>query len=158
MQNSAPVITVELKVLDKEFWSNYPLMSYASNGAAAFDLRTNIKEPIEVPPGKSIMVGTGLALWLGQPGLALMLLPRSGLGSKGLILGNGTGLIDSDYQGELMVSLYNRNLDEPFLVNPGDRIAQAMAVPVYQLNPSVVEQFSNETERGNGGFGHSGVA
>lgn len=168
-----PVIPVEVKILDEAFWAGHDICNYATPGSAAFDLRANISEPVTLLPGQTMMIGTGLALWIKDRGYALYILPRSGLGNKGLILGNGTGLIDSDYQGELKISAYNRlpqmlkNGDWDFVmaeesnsitINPGDRIAQAVIGPVIQMTPVIVKEFSNQSERGDGGFGSSGVA
>lgn len=129
--------------------------SYASLGAAGLDLRANVAEDFVLQPGETKLVGTGYAIYLEDPGYAAMLLPRSGLGHKhGIVLGNLVGLIDSDYQGELKVSLWNRG-SEPYSVQAGERIAQLVIVPVVQAEFSVVSDFK-ESDRGAGGFGHSG--
>lgn len=128
----------------------------ATEGSAGVDLRANTSEPFELKPGETKLVETGLAIHLDDVHVAAMILPRSGLGHKhGVVLGNLTGLIDSDYQGELMVSLWNRST-EPFTVNPGDRIAQMVIVPVMQPEFVVVDSFES-TERGEGGFNSTGV-
>lgn len=145
--------TVQLKILDQRLADHLP--SYATAGSAAVDLRAAIDTPLVVEPGAVHLVPTGISVYVGNPGLASMILPRSGLGHKnGLILGNGTGLIDSDYQGPLMVSLWNRS-DKPFTLNPLDRFAQLVFVPVVQVGFQVVEEFA-ASERGEGGFGSSG--
>lgn len=129
--------------------------SYGSLGAAGLDLRANVAEDFVLQPGETKLVGTGYAIYLEDPGYAAMLLPRSGLGHKhGIVLGNLVGLIDSDYQGELKVSLWNRS-SEPYSVQAGERIAQLVIVPVVQAEFSVVSDFK-ESDRGAGGFGHSG--
>lgn len=168
-----PVIPVEVMVLDEAFWAGHDICNYATPGSAAFDLRANITEPLVLKAGETAMIGTGLAMWIKNNNYALFILPRSGLGSKGLILGNGTGLIDSDYQGELKISAYNRlpqlyrsgessytisDKGNAITINPGDRIAQAVIVPVIQMSPVIVKEFSNQSERGDGGFGSSGIA
>ena len=146
---------VKLRVLP----FNNPNMSVpvrATEGSAGVDLRANTSEPFELKPGETKLVETGLAIHLDDVRVAAMILPRSGLGHKhGVVLGNLTGLIDSDYQGELMVSLWNRST-EPFTVNPGDRIAQMVIVPVMQPEFVVVDSFES-TERGAGGFNSTGV-
>lgn len=146
---------VKLKVLPP----NNPIMCKpvpATEGSAGVDLRANTDMPFELQPGETKLIGTGLAIHLDDVKYAAMILPRSGLGHKhGVVLGNLTGLIDSDYQGELMVSLWNRST-EPFTVNPGDRIAQMVIVPVMQPEFVIVDSFES-TERGEGGFNSTGV-
>lgn len=128
---------------------------YATPGSAAFDLRANIEKPLTIAPGESKLVGTGMKVWLENPNLAGMILPRSGLGNKhGIVLGNLVGLIDSDYQGELMISLWNRGQKE-YEVQPYERVAQYCATPIIQLEAEVVNEFT-ASERGEGGFGSSG--
>jgi dUTP pyrophosphatase len=128
---------------------------YATPGAAGMDLRACIEAPVRLHPGETMLVPAGIALHLADPGMAAMILPRSGLGHKhGIVLGNLVGLIDSDYQGEIFVSLWNRG-HEVFLLNPLDRIAQLVVVPVLQVAFNVVEQFA-ESQRGDGGFGSTG--
>jgi dUTP pyrophosphatase len=145
---------VRIKVLREELFE-YGLPEYATIGSAGLDLVACIKMMKVLSPGETVLIPTGFALHLNNPELAAMILPRSGLGHKhGLILGNSTGLIDSDYQGEIMVSLWNRSMT-PYTINPGDRIAQMVIVPVKQVAFEVVEGFE-ETVRGAGGFGSTG--
>jgi dUTP pyrophosphatase len=147
--------TVRVKVLDPRVGREFPLPAYATDGSAGMDLRACLDAPLTLAPGQAELVSTGIAIHLADPGLAAVLLPRSGLGHKhGVVLGNLVGLIDSDYQGPLMVSLWNRGR-EPFTVQPGDRIAQMVVVPVVHARFEVVESF-DETARGAGGFGHTG--
>lgn len=147
--------TVKLKVLDPRVGRDIPLPAYATDGSAGMDLRACLDAPLTLAPGEAQLVSTGIAIHLADPGLAAALLPRSGLGHKhGVVLGNLVGLIDSDYQGPLMVSLWNRGR-EPFTVQPGDRIAQMVVVPVVHARFELVESFE-ETARGAGGFGHTG--
>ncbi len=130
--------------------------AYATSGSAGMDLRACMEMPLQIMPGETALVSTGISIYIRDPGLAAMLLPRSGLGHKhGIVLGNLVGLIDSDYQGPLMVSLWNRG-SEAFEVNVGDRIAQLVIVPVVQTEFEVVEEFT-ATRRGAGGFGHTGT-
>ncbi len=146
---------IDLKILDARLHDSPP--QYATPGAAGLDLRACIAEPLTVAPGQTHLVPTGMAIHLADPGLAAMILPRSGLGHKhGIVLGNLVGLIDSDYQGELMVSLWNRGQTE-FTLNPLDRIAQLVIVPVLQVGFNVVEDFA-ASRRGEGGFGSTGHA
>lgn len=147
--------TVQIKILDPRVGSQFELPQYATEGSAGLDLRACIDEAITLNPGDTQLINTGIAIYLESPQLAAMILPRSGLGHKhGIILGNTVGLIDSDYQGPLMVSCHNRS-DVAYTVNPGDRIAQLVVVPVLQAQFDVVEEFE-QTVRGEGGFGHSG--
>lgn len=133
----------------------FPLPAYATSGSAGLDLRACLDAPIALQPGAAELIPTGLAIHLEDPGLAAVILPRSGLGHKhGVVLGNLVGLIDSDYQGQLMVSCWNRSR-EPFTVRPGERIAQLIVVPVIQVDLEIVESFE-DSARGAGGFGHSG--
>lgn len=146
---------VQLKVLDARVGSEFPLPEYATEGSAGLDLRACLDAPVTLAPGDTHLVPTGIAIYIGDPGLAAMLLPRSGLGHKhGIVLGNLTGLIDSDYQGQLFVSVWNRGKDT-FTVEPGERIAQMIIVPVVQVMFEQVEEFE-ASRRGAGGFGHSG--
>jgi dUTP pyrophosphatase len=148
--------TVQLKILDKRLGKEFPLPEYATTGSAGLDLRACLDEPLVIQPGQTVLIPTGLSLYIGDAGLAAMILPRSGLGHKhGIVLGNLVGLIDSDYQGPLQVSCWNRG-DADFKIEPGDRIAQLVIVPVVQVHFEMVDDFT-ETERGTGGFGHSGV-
>ena len=146
---------IDLKILDSRIGNEFPLPTYATEGSAGLDLRALINEPLTVEAGQTVLIPTGISIYIPDPSLAAVILPRSGLGHKnGIVLGNLVGLIDSDYQGPLMVSLWNRS-QEAFTVNVGDRIAQLVFVPVVQAQFNVVEDFT-ATERGEGGFGHSG--
>lgn len=148
---------IDLKVLDSRIGNQFPLPAYATEGSAGLDLRACLDDALTVEPGQTHLVPTGLAIHIGDPSLAATILPRSGLGHKhGIVLGNLVGLIDSDYQGQLMVSVWNRGQDT-FTIEPGDRIAQLVFVPVVQAEFNLVEDF-DATERGEGGFGHSGKA
>ena len=146
---------VQLKILDERLGRDFPLPDYATSGSAAVDLRACIDGPLRIDPGQTVLVPTGLAIHLEDPGLAAVILPRSGLGHKhGLVLGNLVGLIDSDYQGQVMVSCWNRG-HEAFELEPGARLAQMAFVPVVQVTFEVVPEFA-ESSRGAGGFGHTG--
>ncbi|MHB8254505.1 MAG: dUTP diphosphatase [Acidiferrobacter sp.] len=147
---------VDLKLLDPRFGHDFPLPAYATAGSAAIDLRACLKEPLALEPGVCVMIPTGLALHLADRSLAALVLPRSGLGHKGLVLGNTIGLIDSDYQGEITLSCWNRS-SQTIDITPGDRIAQLVIVPIVAATFRVVEQFGDTTARGAAGFGHSGV-
>ena len=147
--------TIELKILDPRLGQDLPLPDYATAGSAGLDLRACLPEPLTVHPGETHLIPTGMAIHIADPGLAAMVLPRSGLGHKhGIVLGNLVGLIDSDYQGEIMVSTWNRGKDG-FTLHPLDRLAQLVIVPVVQVAFNVVDEFS-ESERGAGGFGSTG--
>lgn len=147
---------IELKILDSRLGKSIPLPNYTTAGSAGLDMRACIDEPRTVKPGETDLVPTGLAIHIGDSGLAAVLLPRSGLGHKhGLVLGNLTGLIDSDYQGQVFISCWNRG-DKSYEIKPGERIAQMVFVPVEQVRFVVVDEFEN-SERGDGGFGHSGT-
>lgn len=146
---------IDLKILDNRIGSEFPLPTYATEGSAGLDLRALIEQPLVVEAGQTVLIPTGISIYIADPNLAAVILPRSGLGHKnGIVLGNLVGLIDSDYQGPLMVSLWNRS-DKQFTIEVGDRIAQLVFVPVVQAQFNVVQTF-NATERGEGGFGHSG--
>ncbi|MCF8157865.1 MAG: dUTP diphosphatase [Burkholderiaceae bacterium] len=146
-------LQVELKILDSRLNENMP--AYATSGSAGLDLRACINEAITIKPGETTLIPTGMAIHLANPAYAAMVLPRSGLGHKhGIVLGNLVGLIDSDYQGQLFVSCWNRS-QEAFVMHPMERMAQLVIVPVVQANFSVVAEF-NASERGEGGFGSSG--
>ena len=146
---------LQVRILDARIGSEFPLPAYATDGSAGLDLRACLEAPLLLAAGKAELIPTGLAIHLDDPGLAAMILPRSGLGHKhGIVLGNLVGLIDSDYQGQLMVSCWNRGA-EPFTVRPGERIAQLVVVPVVQVQLEVVTEFT-ASARGAGGFGHSG--
>jgi len=149
--------SIELKILDARVGDSIPLPHYATEGSAGLDMRACIDAPLTVEPGETVLVPSGLAIHIGDSGLAAVLLPRSGLGHKhGLVLGNLTGLIDSDYQGQVFVSIWNRG-NKTYVIEPGERIAQMVFVPVEQVEFRVVEEFDN-SDRGEGGFGHSGQA
>lgn len=147
---------IQLKILDPKIGQKIPLPEHATNGSAGVDLRACLDEPLTIKPGETHLIGTGIAIHIGNPDFAAMLLPRSGLGHKhGIVLGNLVGLIDSDYQGELKVSCWNRG-DTEFTVNPGERICQMVIVPVVQAEYDIVEEF-DASARGEGGFGHTGT-
>lgn len=146
---------VALKILDPDFYQEHGLPSYATAGSAGLDLRACLKNNIILQAGGSMLIPTGLAIYIQDPHYAAMILPRSGLGHKhGIILGNTLGLIDSDYQGELKISVWNRSA-EPFEITPGMRIAQLIITPVIQAEFEIVQDFE-KTARGTGGFGSSG--
>jgi dUTP pyrophosphatase len=148
--------TVEVKVLDPRVGAEFAMPDYATEGSAGLDLRACLDQPLTLVPGQTELVSTGISIYLKDPNLAAMILPRSGLGHKhGVVLGNSVGLIDSDYQGALMVSCYNRST-QPYVIEPGARIAQLVVVPVVQAQFKVVEEFVL-TQRGEGGFGHTGT-
>jgi dUTP pyrophosphatase len=144
-----------LKILDARLGDSIPLPHYATDGSAGLDMRACIDDSLTVEPGDTVLVPTGLAIHIGDASLAAVLLPRSGLGHKhGLVLGNLTGLIDSDYQGQVFISCWNRG-NKAYEVKPGERIAQMVFVPVEQVKFAVVDEF-DDSSRGDGGFGHSG--
>ena len=146
---------VEVKLLDPRFGDEWPLPAYATEASAGMDLRAALDAPLVLEPGDAALVPSGIALHLGDPQLCAVVLPRSGLGHRhGIVLGNGTGLIDADYQGPLLISVWNRGR-EAFTIQPGDRIAQLVLVPVVQAHFELVEEF-DASQRGAGGFGHSG--
>ena len=146
---------LQLKVLDARLGDEFPLPDYATEGSAGMDLRAMLDEPLELEPGETELIPTGIAIHIGDPNLAAVILPRSGLGHKhGIVLGNLVGLIDSDYQGQLFVSCWNRG-KSTFRVEIGERIAQLMLMPVVRAAFERVEEF-DQSERGEGGFGHSG--
>ncbi|EAR10860.1 dUTP diphosphatase [Reinekea blandensis] len=146
---------LQLKILDPRVGQDIPLPAYGTDGAAGMDLRALLDEPLTIQPGETHLIGTGLAIYIEDPALAATILPRSGLGHKhGIVLGNLVGLIDSDYQGELMVSCWNRG-QQAFTIEPGDRIAQLVLLPVVQASFTVVDEFA-DTQRGAGGFGSTG--
>lgn len=148
--------TLELKLLDPRYGDTWPLPSYATDGSAGLDLRAALDTDLTLQPGEVVLVPSGLAIHLGDTDLCAVILPRSGLGHKhGIVLGNGTGLIDADYQGPLMISVWNRG-DEAFTMQPGDRIAQLVVLPVVRAQLQVVDEFETSA-RGSGGFGHTGV-
>ncbi len=146
---------VQLKILDRRIGTDYPLPAYATEGAAGLDLRALIDDPLPLEPGTTELIPTGIAIHIGDPELAAVILPRSGLGHKhGIVLGNLVGLIDSDYQGPLLISCWNRG-PEAFRIEPGERLAQLVFVPVVRARFQVVSEFA-ASARGDGGFGHSG--
>ncbi len=146
---------LQVKILDPRIGSEFPLPAYATPGSAGMDLRAMLDQPLQLQPGQTQLIPTGLAIHIEDRALCAMLLPRSGLGHKhGVVLGNLVGLIDSDYQGPLMVSCWNRG-DNTFCIEPGERIAQMVLVPVVQADFEIVSEFSS-SDRGAGGFGHSG--
>ena len=146
---------IQLKILDPRLGTEFPLPHYATDGSAGLDMRACVDEALEMAPGETHLIPSGMAIHVEDPGLAAILLPRSGLGHKhGIVLGNLVGLIDSDYQGQVFVSCWNRG-DKPFTVEPGERIAQMVIVPVVHADFEIVEDFI-ATERGAGGFGHTG--
>jgi dUTP pyrophosphatase len=146
---------IQLKILDQRIGRSIPLPEYATNGSAGMDLRAALDGAMEIKPGETLLIPTGMAIYIEDPAMAAVILPRSGLGHKhGIVLGNLVGLIDSDYQGQLFVSCWNRG-SESFTIEVGDRIAQLVIVPVIQADFEVVDDFVS-TDRGVGGFGHSG--
>ncbi|EHT98881.1 deoxyuridinetriphosphatase [Pantoea stewartii subsp. stewartii DC283] len=146
---------IDVKILDARVGKAFPLPTYATPGSAGLDLRACIEDVMEIAPGTTTLIPTGLAIHIADPNLAAVILPRSGLGHKhGIVLGNLVGLIDADYQGQLMVSVWNRG-QESFTLQPGDRMAQLVFVPVVQAEFNLVDEF-DASLRGEGGFGHSG--
>lgn len=149
--------SIQLKILDARIGNEYPLPEYATDGSAGIDMRACLDEPLEVRAGDTHLLPTGIAIHIGDPALAAVLLPRSGLGHKhGIVLGNLVGLIDADYQGQVFVSCWNRSR-QSFTIQPGERIAQMVFIPIVRAHFEVVESFQ-ESARGAGGFGHSGGA
>lgn len=147
--------SIQIKKLDPRIGKEFSLPEYATVGSAGLDLRACMDKPIQLAPSETQLIPTGIAIHIADPNLAAMVLPRSGLGHKhGIVLGNLVGLIDSDYQGELMISIWNRGNDH-FSINPGERIAQLVFVPVVQVNFQLVDEFA-ASDRGDGGFGHTG--
>jgi dUTP pyrophosphatase len=147
---------LQARILDPRLGKQWPLPHYATQGSAGLDLRAMLDAPLSLDPGATTLIPTGLAIHIADPGLAALILPRSGLGHKhGIVLGNLVGLIDSDYQGELMVSCWNRG-NTQFTMEPGERIAQLVLVPVLQAHLEIVESF-DDSQRGAGGFGHTGT-
>lgn len=150
-----PSNTVQLKILNDKLGKDFPIPDFATPGSAGVDLRACIEQAIQLQPGDTTLIPTGMAIHMGDPAMAATILPRSGLGHKhGIVLGNLVGLIDSDYQGEIMVSVWNRGQDH-FTIEPGERIAQMVFLPVIQVGFEVVEEFT-ASERGTGGFGSTG--
>lgn len=147
---------IEVKLLDPRFGDEWPLPAYATAASAGMDLRAAIEVPLVLGPGDTALVPSGLSIHLADPHLCAVVLPRSGLGHRhGIVLGNGTGLIDADYQGPLLISVWNRS-QESFTIQPGDRIAQLVVLPVTRVSLQVVDTFA-DSARGEGGFGHTGV-
>lgn len=146
---------VDVKILDPRVGKEFPMPEYATHGSAGMDLRAVLDEDTELLPGNTLLIPTGLAIHIENNNMAAVILPRSGLGHKhGIVLGNLVGLIDSDYQGQLFVSCWNRG-KTTFVIKPGERIAQLVFVPVIQAQLSIVESF-DQSQRGEGGFGHTG--
>jgi dUTP pyrophosphatase len=147
--------TIQLKILDSRVATDFPLPEHATSGSAGVDLRACLDRSIVIEPGQTELIPTGIAIYIEDPGLAAMILPRSGLGHKnGIVLGNLVGLIDSDYQGQLFISCWNRGT-EKFVLEPGARLAQMVIVPIVQVDFAVVDEF-DLSQRGSGGFGHTG--
>ena len=147
---------IETKIMNPLMGSSIPLPAYATSGSAAMDLRACLSEPLTVQPGETVMIPSGIAISIHDPSLVALLVPRSGLGIKhGIVLANTIGVIDSDYQGEIGIGIYNRG-SAAYTVEPGERICQMMFVPVTQASLSIVGEFSMDSARGSGGFGHTG--
>lgn len=147
---------IQLKILDSRLGKEFPLPTYATEGAAGLDLRACIDTPLQLAPGMATLVPTGMAIHLADKHMAALILPRSGLGHKhGIILGNSAGLIDSDYQGPLLVSCWNRS-QTAYTIQPGERIAQLILIPILHADFEIVDEFEDSSRRGDGGFGHSG--
>lgn len=157
MSQFSKTLKTEVKILDNRIGKEIPLPTYSTSGSAGMDLRACIDDEIQIAPGETVLIPTGISIYIQDPGLAATILPRSGLGHKhGIVLGNLVGLIDSDYQGPLMVSLWNRG-STTFNINIGDRIAQLVLLPIVQTEFEIVDEFTT-TNRGTGGFGHTGTA
>jgi dUTP pyrophosphatase len=149
-------LPLEVKLLDPRFGDSWPLPAYATESSAGMDLRAALETPLTLGAGESALVPSGIAIHVADPNLCAVVLPRSGLGHRhGIVLGNGTGLIDADYQGPLLISLWNRS-SEAFLIQPGDRVAQLVVLPIARVQLKIVDTFI-ESARGEGGFGHTGV-
>lgn len=147
---------LQVKLLDPRFGDTWPLPAYATEHSAGLDLRAALETELTLQPGDTALIPSGIAIHIADPNLAAVVLPRSGLGHRhGIVLGNGTGLIDADYQGPLLISVWNRGR-EPFTLQPGDRIAQLVVLPIARVGLQVVDTFS-DSARGTGGFGHTGV-
>lgn len=154
--NAAALQAVEVKLLDPRFGDEWPLPAYATTASAGMDLRAALDAPLTLEPGDTALIPSGIAVHLADPHLCAVVLPRSGLGHRhGIVLGNGTGLIDADYQGPLLISVWNRS-HEAFTVQAGDRIAQLVVLPIVRVSFQVVDTFADSV-RGAGGFGHTGV-
>ncbi|PPU01006.1 dUTP diphosphatase [Xanthomonas arboricola] len=153
---SAPTQSLQVKLLDPRFGDLWPLPAYATESSAGMDLRAALEAPMTLEPGDAALIPSGIAIHLADPQLCAVILPRSGLGHRhGIVLGNGTGLIDADYQGPLLISTWNRGR-EAFTIEPGDRIAQLVVLPIVRVGLQVVDTFV-DSARGAGGFGHTGV-
>jgi dUTP pyrophosphatase len=153
---SASLQTIEVKLLDPRFGDEWPLPAYATEASAGMDLRAALEAPLTLAPGDTALIPSGISIHLADPHLCAVVLPRSGLGHRhGIVLGNGTGLIDADYQGPLLISVWNRS-QEGFTIQPGDRIAQLVVLPITRVSLQVVDTFA-DSARGEGGFGHTGV-
>lgn len=149
-------LPLEVKLLDPRFGDSWPLPAYATEASAGLDLRAALETPLALGPGESALVPSGISIHVADPNLCAVVLPRSGLGHRhGIVLGNGTGLIDADYQGPLLISLWNRS-GEAFVIQPGDRVAQLVVLPIARVQLKIVDSFV-ESARGQGGFGHTGV-
>ena len=156
MNTNATPHPLQVKLLDPRFGDAWPLPAYATEASAGMDLRAAIEAPMALEPGDEALLPSGIAIHIADPGLCAVVLPRSGLGHRhGIVLGNGTGLIDADYQGPLLISVWNRGR-EPFTIEPGDRIAQLVVMPIARVSLQVVDTFI-DSARGTGGFGHTGV-
>ncbi len=150
------VINIETKIVNSLVGEAIPLPTYATDGSAAIDLRACVEEQIDLPPGETVLIGSGIAINIKDPNLVGIIVPRSGLGiHKGIVLANTMGVIDSDYQGEIKIALFNRGPNH-YTVKPADRICQMLFMPVTRAALTVVQEFSNATNRGSGGFGHTG--
>ena len=149
-------VNIETKIVNPLLGKSIPLPSYATDGSAAIDLRACLKEPIGIQPGQSVLIGSGIAMNIKDSNIGGIIVPRSGLGiKKGIVLANTIGVIDSDYQGEIKIGLYNRSQNQ-YTVKPGERICQMLFMPVINATLKLVKGFSNTTYRGSGGFGHTG--
>jgi len=147
---------IEVKLLDPRFGDEWPLPAYATEASAGMDLRAALEAPLTLASGDTALIPSGISIHLADPHLCAVVLPRSGLGHRhGIVLGNGTGLIDADYQGPLLISVWNRS-QESFTIQPGDRIAQLVVLPITRVSLQVVDTFA-DSARGEGGFGHTGV-
>jgi dUTP pyrophosphatase len=147
---------IETKIMSPLMGSSIPLPSYATDGSAAMDLRACLEAPLTVQPGETVLIPSGIAISIHDPGVVALLVPRSGLGIKhGIVLANTVGVIDSDYQGEIGIGILNRG-GAPYTVEPGERICQMIFMPIVQAELAVVDEFSKESSRGAGGFGHTG--
>lgn len=148
---------LDVRILDPRFGGQWPLPTYATQASAGLDLRAALQRRLTLAPGGVTLVPSGLAIHLADPSLCALVLPRSGLAHRhGIVLGNGIGLIDADYQGPLQISVWNRG-DEAFTIAPGDRIAQLVVMPIVRVQLQVVERFGEDSDRGDGGFGHTGL-